>query len=156
MQTLHHELHFAESTELQCRWEKDIDGTNFELHIPPWRVAQPTPQIISVKIYDATAISVSRLMVIGGQFGPRDMELLEQIGHPAQQEEELPLRNILRGRNENPIVSAVERFEIGEDTVRYRPLGNSRNWVIGETCVPISQLADPYPERLVLLIQSAA
>jgi hypothetical protein len=156
MRTLHHELHFAESTELEFRWEKEIDGTNFELHIPPWRVSQPIPQVISVKIYDATPISASRLTVIRGQFSPRDMELLEQIGHHPQEDGGLPLRNMPSGCKENPIVSAVERFEIGEDTVRYRPMGNSKNWVVGKTCVPISQLADPYPERLVLIIESAA
>ena len=156
MRTLHHELHLAESSELKFRWEKDIDGTNFELHIPPWRVSQPTPQIISVKVYDATSISASRLMAIGGQCSPRDMELLEQLGHPPQQKEELLLRNMQRGGKQNPVVSAVERLETRENTVRYQPLGNARNWVIGETCVPISQLAEPYPERLVLLVESAA
>ena len=156
MRTLQHELHLAESTEWKFRWEKDIDGTNFELHIPPWRVSQPIPQVISVKIYDATSISASRLMVIGGQFSPRDMELLEQIGHHPQENGGLPLRNMLRGCKENPIVSAVERFEIGEDRVRYRPLGNSKTWPTGETSVPISQLAEPYPERLILLVEAAA
>jgi hypothetical protein len=155
MRALYHELHFAESTELEFRWEKDIDGANFELEIPPWRVSQPTPQTISVKVYDATSISASRLMVIGGQFSPRDMELLEQIGHSPQEGVDLPLRDTPIGGKDNPIVSAVERVDVGENTVRYRPLGNSRNWVIGETSVPISQLADPYPERLILLVESA-
>lgn len=156
MRPLHHDLHFAESTESNFRWEKSIDGTNFELHIPPWRVSQPAPQIISVKIYDATHICAARLVVIRGQFSPRDMELLEQIGHHSQENRGLPLRNIPRGCKGNPIVSAVERYEIEENTVRYRPLGNLRNWAIGETCLPISQLADPYPERLILVVEAAA
>jgi hypothetical protein len=84
------------------------------------------------------------------------MELLEQVGHPPQQKEELLLRNMQRGQKQNPVVSAVERFETRENTVRYQPLGNPRNWVIGETCVPISQLSDPYPERLILLVEAAA
>jgi hypothetical protein len=156
MRTLHHDLHLAEATESAFRWEKEIDGTNFQLCIPPWRVPHPTPKIVSVKVYDATPISASRLDVIRGQFSSRDMELLEQFGHNPQENRGLPLRNMPRGCKENPIVSAVERFEIRENTVRYRPLGNFKNWAIGETCVPISQLAEPYPERLILLVQAAA
>ena len=160
MRTFHCKLDLVKSTERKFRWDEDIDGTNFELYIPKWRTPEPTPGMISVKIYDATLISRLRLLELGhnpeGQLSHGDMLVLEMIGLNAEQIREvdirLPIEGTPRRRNDHPIVAAVESYEIHTRTVRYRPLGDQKDWEIGEPYVPISELGNPYPERLVFLV----
>src|ERR1700680_1351555 len=49
-------LDLVKSTERKLRWDENIDGTNFELYVPKWRVPEPMPPLISVRIFDASLI----------------------------------------------------------------------------------------------------
>jgi len=159
MRTFHCKLDLVKSTDRKFRWDEDIDGTNFELYIPHWRVPEPTPRMISVKIYDATFISSSRLLELGrrpGQLNHSDMLVLEKIGLTAEQIREMyvriPIEGAPRERNEHPIIAVVEIDREHTRTVRYSPLGDPERWEIGQPYVPISELGDPYPQQLILLV----
>ena len=147
MRTFQCKLDLFKSTERKLRWDEEIDGTNFELYIPKWRVPEPTPRMVSVKIYNATSISPSRLLELGhnpeGQLSHSDMLVLEKIGLNAEQ---------IWERNDRLIVAAVKFYETKTQTVRYRPLGDPKDWEVGEPYVPISELGNPYPKRLILLV----
>ena len=157
MRTFHCKLDLVKFTERKFRWDEDIDGTKFELYIPQWRVPEPTPGMISVKIYDASLISRARLLEIGhpnGQLSHGDMLVLETIGLTNEQirgiDKRLPIGGTPRERKDQPIVAAVEFDRLHIRTVRYTPLGDLRE--IGQPYVPISELGDPYPKRLILLV----
>lgn len=147
MRTFHCKLDLVKATERKFRWDEDIYGTKFELYIPQRHVPEPPPRTISVKIYDAALISRARLLELGRN--PQgDMLVLEKTGLTTEHiREMLPTEG-----TPNPIVAAVERHEDHTQTVRYRPLGDPKSWEIGEPYVPKSQLGNPYPERLILLV----
>jgi len=46
------------------------------------------------------------------------------------------------------IRSIVELYEEHTETVRYSPIGEPNDWVIGEPYIPKAILACPYPQRL--------
>jgi hypothetical protein len=45
----------SKETENMLRWSDDIDGVNFSLYIPKWRVPKPWPSSILVVVDDKVA-----------------------------------------------------------------------------------------------------
>jgi hypothetical protein len=141
---------FSKSTDQKLRWDEDIDGTKFELYIPKWRVPEPTPAIVSVKIYDASSFDPEQ------QFTPSQKIQLSEAGLPDDQIRELdtwlPATRNAEPHSDRPIIAAVEFDRIHTQTVRYQPTGDPERWEIGQPYVPISVLLFPYPRRLILLV----
>ena len=56
-------------------------------------------------------------------------------------------------RDENGLRASAEFFEEHTETVRYRPVGESRNWIIGEPYIPKAALPDSWPVRLGIVVR---
>ncbi len=57
-------------------------------------------------------------------------------------------------RNENGIWALVERVadEQHTDTVRYCPVGESEDWIIGEPYIPKVLLTEPWPDQVGIVV----
>jgi hypothetical protein len=143
-------LDLIKSTEGKLRWDEEIDGTTFELYIPKWRVPEPVPPMISVKIYDGTAIDTS------AQLSPSAKNKLISFGLSADEVRELgnwlPIERTPPDGLKRPIIAVVEFERTHTQTVRYSPVGDPKGWEIGQPYVPISELGFPYPKRLILRV----
>jgi hypothetical protein len=147
MRTFNCRLSFAKPTDAKLRWDEDIDGTPFELYIPKWRVPDPVPRAISVRMWIIPkAISVGTLPPSSGTLLNAGVDLSE-IGCL---QELLP---VVRGPVEYPIISVVHFDRVHTKTVRYSPLGDQKKWEIGQPYVPQSVLSVPYPGQLVLQVR---
>lgn len=150
MRTFHCKLDLVKSTERKLRWDEDIDGTKFELYIPQWRVPQPIPPLISVKIYDASLIDTS------SQLSPSQIAGLMKAGLTAEQIREidswLPIERSPKDRLDRPIIAAVAFDRVHTQTVRYSPIGDPDVWELGQPYVPTSELGFPYPIRLIVRV----
>ena len=121
-------LRFEKETEGKIRWDAVVDDAKFELYIPKWRVPETWPSKIYVTIERENPLKKYRRSYI-------------KIDYENS--------NSLRT---NPIVSYVERFEEHTETLRYRPLGNSSEWEIGEPYIPYSLTYD-CADRLKLTVE---
>ncbi len=150
MRTFKCNLDLFKSTEQKLRWDEDVDGTKFELYIPKWRVPEPTPPMISVKIYDANGIDPEQ------QLNPSQKMQLSNAGLTDDQIREidtwLPVRWTVDQHSDRPIIAAVEFDGIHTQTVRYTPIGDPERWEVGQPYVPISVLPFDYPRRLILRV----
>ena len=111
-------LRLKKETDRKVRWDAEVDEVKFELYIPKWRVPEPWPSRIYVKI--------------------------EPEGPPKRSERhhtkvDFESSSSLRTSS---IVSYVERFEKHTETLRYRPLGDDDEWEIGEPYIPYSLTCD--------------
>lgn len=111
-------LESTKETDKKLRWGRETDdGVVFSLYIPKWRVPEPWPQRIYVKI---------ELIGNAKSLKPRyTKEHFEE--HPS-----------LKTR---PIVGVVRRVEEHTETLRYRPIGDDE-WEIGEPYIPYSLTCD--------------
>lgn len=117
----------AKETDNKLRWDTHVEGTRFSLYIPKWRVPQPWPSRIWVNVMPRRAPCEER-----SNLAPEDVELDSSLTH-------------------EPIVATVSRRTDHSETIRYRPLGDSKLWEVGEPYVPIS-LTCGQAERLRLIV----
>lgn len=117
----------SKETDNKLRWDSDILGAIFSLYIPKWRVPEPWPSKIWVRVdlcrnnaKDEANLSVSELK--------RDSALKYE-----------------------PIIANVIKVEEHTQTIRYCPLGNKDSWEIGEPYIPISMTSNK-AEKLRLVI----
>lgn len=102
----------AKETDNKLRWDADVEGTNFALYIPKWRVPSPWPSRIWVNIFPRR--------VEGDD--PANLSSADIEGDPSLKHE--------------PIIATVSRFDEKTQTVRFRPVGDPKSWEIGEPYVP--------------------
>ena len=104
----------AKQTPNKLRWDTKVEGTLFSLYIPKWRVPEPWPSSIWVKVI------------------PRRREAGDPPNLSRNDVESDP---ILR---QEPIVATVLWNSPHSRTDRYSPLGLEETWEIGEPYIPHS------------------
>jgi hypothetical protein len=102
----------AKQTDNKVRWDTEIEGTPFELYIPKWRVPEPWPQLIRVKVEDATQQRRPSLSRAAAAAAP--------------------------DRRKEDIVVGVNKLREHTKTIRYQPEGDASDWEIGEPYIPFS------------------
>src|SRR5437867_1119927 len=107
-------LNFAKETDEKFRWDASVDGTNFELYIPKWRVPNPRPSRILVGI-EETGIDNDLSMTRSN---------LEYWSDPKLRRES--------------IIAMVSRDEEKTKTMKYRPDGAKGDWQIGPPYIPFA------------------
>ncbi len=117
----------AKETENKLRWDCDIQETKFSLYIPKWRVPEPWPSRIWVRV-----------------------DLCRNDG---KDEGNLSLNDVKRDSalRHEPIISNVYKYEEHTKTIRYCPVGKNDVWEIGEPYIPIS-LTSNKADKLRLII----
>ena len=120
-------FHSAKETENKLRWDVDIDGTNFALYIPKWRVPEPWPSRIWVNISPQRA-KCDDLPNLTEEAAHRDPSLKDE-----------------------PIIATVLRVREHTETVRFQPVGDKEVWEIGEPYVPRT-LIENGEERLRFVV----
>jgi hypothetical protein len=104
----------SSQTDNKLRWHATLDGVEFKLYIPKWRVPEPWPRTIAINL------SPRREMVEDSPNLSR--EVVEQ--DPTVRAE--------------PIVATVRRVSDHTETTRYDPVGDPREWEIGSPYIPHS------------------
>lgn len=118
----------AKQTDNKLRWDCNVQGVPFSLYIPKWRVPEPWPSRIWVRV---------DLCRNEGDYGANlslnDVKIDSALRH-------------------EPIVVAVTRHEEKTQTIRYRPVGENNSWEVGEPYIPISLTSNKADKlRLVIL-----
>jgi len=105
-------LESAKVTDNKLRWDVMINDVKFSLYIPQWRVPRPWPSKIYVRV-DPRRDEGADLPNLAQEAVKKDATLTHE-----------------------PVVATVEFFEEMTQTIRYRPVGDDKNWEIGEPYVP--------------------
>lgn len=113
----------SKETDNKLRWHADIDGVDFKVYVPKWRVPVPWPQRILVRIEETTSQN-ERLVPSGNA----KVEAL-------------------------PIFVLVEKNVEHTTTVRYTPSGDPEGWELGEPYIPYPLLPSPPPQRLGIEVE---
>ena len=148
--TFRADFDFSRPTENKLRWHDSVEGTNFELYIPKWRVPQPTPPVISVKIYDMSGIDPMQ------QLSPVQRRDLIANGLTQLEIDEvaawLPATPRSEEHSDRPIVAAVyvDDDRDHRSVVRYSPIGEKPE--VGQPYIPKSALPTRYPPKLILRV----
>ena len=112
MQRLESErLESDKETDNKLRWNSDIDGVEFKLYIFKWRVPQPWPSRIYVNIEP-----------VPPGFMPQQKRRTQVDRDPSLAEA--------------PIIAKVTRYSDHTETVRLQPVGDPKEWEIGEPYIP--------------------
>ncbi len=109
------EMTFFESskeTENKLRWNAKINETTFSLYIPKWRVPEPWPSKILVRV---------------------DPQRNNVENTPNLKLNDIKCNGSLR---HEPIIATVRKFFKHTKTIRYSPVGDKEGWEIGEPYIP--------------------
>ena len=122
----------AKETDNKLRWDSDIQGVLFSLYIPKWRVPEPWPSKIWVKV-----------------------NLCRNSG---KDEANLSLSNVKEDSTlrHEPIVNTVLKYEEKTQTIRYCPVGEKENWEIGEPYIPISMTSNKAEKLRIIILWDIA
>jgi hypothetical protein len=115
----------SKETDNKLRWQAWENGVLFKLYIPKWRVPEPWPVRIVVRIDD----DPNSFVAVPPSRGPES----EQT------------RNL-----DEPVVTLVAKHTEHTETVRYSPVGDPAKWELGEPYIPFAMLSVPVPKRLRL------
>lgn len=118
----------SKETDNKLRWRADVEGVDFKLYIPKWRVPLPWPRRIIVVI-SALPMETSRAT-----------------------QAEPPNRGAKEPR-ERAIVAVVDRVREHTETVRFAPRGDPEQWEIGEPYIPYALLPTPSTQSLRLEVR---
>ena len=122
-----HVLESAKETDNKLRWDAFIDDVKFSLYIPKWRVPEPWPSTIYVVISEQLT-NIKSYKPMNPQIAQTDPALLKSS------------------------IMAVLNWESDHTkTVRFSPVGNSKEWEIGEPYIPYALL--PQNSKRSLLIE---
>src|SRR5260221_1392937 len=94
----------SKTTDNKLRWQAVVEGVNFKLYVPKWRVPRPWPTPILGRISD----------------GPAGAQVRDQAATAASS-------NSL----ESPICGIVERVLEHTQNVRFAPQSEPRDWGMG-------------------------
>ncbi len=118
-------LAFHKATERKYRW----DAAPLELYIPQWRVPEPVPDSIAVRIYTEAEYN----------------KKIERVGQAA-----VSTNPDLRKKR---IAARVVRHSEKTKTVRYDPAEGYGQPEIGSPYIPITLLDSPYAEFLIIEVE---
>jgi hypothetical protein len=120
-------LMYFKETDKKYRWDADIDGTNFELYIPKWRVPKNVPHNIKVTIY----------------FPPYLNDVPKLTPDLAMKEPDLCTL---------PIISKVHHHSNHNKTIRYDPI-DQNDAEIGSPYIPFQLLPNETVDNLLICVQ---
>lgn len=126
-------LAYFKETENKWRWDAILNDEKgekaiFELYIPKWRVPEPYPEKIRVKIGEPHEFPNKKY------FNREDIE------------QNAELKN-------NRIYAEVKRFSEHKKTIRFNPIGDEKNWEIGSPYIPFQLLPDEDIEHICLSVE---
>lgn len=122
-------LAYSKETENKYRWDCDCDGVKFSLYIPKWRVPEPYPRTINIKLHP-----LGSGIVMGRKY------LKEAY------EKDLALRK-------RPIIARLKRTSDHTKTVRFDPDYNSQWWDIGSPYIPAHILPSPDIKEIYIEVE---
>jgi hypothetical protein len=108
-------------------WAVRGEGEEILIYIPSWRVPQPIPRRIRVRIYENGE---------GKLHGP---PAAEEVAEPELDKRQAIVVRLLRKCTEN-------------DRVRFEPKGNPSSWPVGSLALPVGILRDKRIRDLSLAI----
>lgn len=115
----------SKETDNKLRWSADIDGVSFALYVPKWRVPEPWPQRIKVVIKELTSdSSASTLRSTRSKPG-----------------------------SEEAVTATLKHVGSYTRTVRYCPIGDKKEWELGQPYIPQALLSEPPPDYLSIHVQ---
>lgn len=104
----------SKTTDNELRWQADVEGVNFKLYIPKWRVPRPWPIRILVRVIEMPSVTAQFQ-----DFAPT-VDSFDSL--------------------ERPIRAIVEKIQEHTQTMRFAPTGDPKDWEIGEPYIPYSLL----------------
>jgi hypothetical protein len=122
-------LAFKKETDNKIRWDAKYEGAPFELYIPKWRIPEPAPEKISVKIY----LPTDTVPVL------KKHDQTDIGAKPALRDE--------------PIMAELSYCREHTETIRYDPIGDDKTWEIGHPYIPKGLLPVQPPGRMILVIE---
>jgi len=122
-------LAYKKETENKLRWDADVEGTPFELYIPKWRIPDPPPGKVLIRIF----LTKDRIQMTK-KFTQSEIRQNPQF-------------------KKEPIYAEVSRFREHTKTIRFDPIGNNSNWEIGSPYIPRSILSDENIKKLYLVVE---
>jgi len=120
---------FSKSTRNKMSWVADIRGIRFTLYIPKWRIPEPIPKRIRIKIY------------------PPNEEINDK---KTLTEDSTYLNPQLRL---SKIYSEVQKVREHTQTIRFDPLGEPKKWEIGSPYIPKAVLENNIYEKLTIVVE---
>jgi hypothetical protein len=106
----------SKTTDNKLRWQADVEGVNFKLYIPKWRVPRPWPIRILVRVIEMPSVTAQFQ-----DFAPT-VDSFDSL--------------------ERPIRAIVEKIQEHTQTMRFAPTGDPKDWEIGEPYIPYSLLTN--------------
>ncbi len=117
----------AKETDNKLRWDVDVEGTNFALYIPKWRVPQPWPSKICVQVFPRRYNGDDNF-----NLSPKDIETDSSLSN-------------------EPIIATITKMSEHSKTIKYQPIGEQKYWEIGEPYIP-TQLTYNELDKLRIII----
>lgn len=122
-------LAYHKETDNKHRWDAFVDDTVFELYVPKWRIPDPVPGKILIRIFtDKNKASSSRT------YTPSDVSDDPEI-------------------REKTIFAEICFTREHTKTFRYDPIGEKNKWEIGSPYIPKSVLEYEKIDRLYLSVE---
>lgn len=119
---------FIKSTPNKMVWSVDVEGIEFKLYIPKWRVPEPEPRQILVKIITPDEDIENKLFITKEKIEANPQLRLSKI------------------------YSDIIKIEEHSSTIRFDPLGDTRYWEIGSPYIPKTIFGKNKYEQLTIII----
>jgi hypothetical protein len=104
----------SKETENKLRWSAKVNGIDFKIYIPKWRVPEPWPQRIIVETQPL-------------YLGENDLPMVTRSAVKADP-----------SAKSREIIATVQLMKKCTETIRYRPIGDPDEWGIGEPYLPVA------------------
>ena len=126
---MHEVLAYQKQTDKKYRWDAQVGDAPFEIYIPKWRVPEPCPATVTVRVYE-----------------------LHEYRRPLtsiRRSQALATPKLLRA----PVVAELAFTEGKTRTVRYDPVVGDDLREIGSPYIPYALLPGPPPQKLVVVVK---
>ncbi len=120
---------WKKTTENKIIWTAYLGSVPFNLYIPKWRIPEPVPEKILIKIFFSSEEVRDKKFI-----SKTDIQLEPQL-------------------KRKKIYSDVHKFSEHSQTIRFDPNGESNNWEIGSPYLPKSILKGQDFKELSLVIE---
>ncbi len=120
---------FKKTTPNKILWVADVEGVEFKLYIPKWRVPEPEPKQISIKIISPDEDIENKFFIT---------------------KENIKANPQLRLSN---IYSDIVKIAEHSTTIMFDPLGDSKYWEIGSPYIPKTIFREKKYEQLTIIIE---
>lgn len=122
------QLESAKQTDNKLRWDCEVQGAPFSLYIPKWRVPEPWPSRIWVRVDLCRNSGKDE-----GNLSFNDVKTDSALRH-------------------EPVIANVYKFEEHTQTIRYCPVGKKELWEIGEPYIPIPLTSNKADKLRVVIL----